>query len=104
MSSWNMRFKDGKPCSWDGDPYDEEVPNYVFEADLCIYGYSRGRSSAIIQLVDYEDRNSKDRNVTKYNVFMSDIVDIVREMNKGRIIAEFTWVKKGSSYGIKIAK
>lgn len=34
--SWKMHFYKGVPCRWDGDRYDEERENYIFEADLYI--------------------------------------------------------------------
>lgn len=35
---------------------------------------------------------------------MSDIEDIVKGMVRGRIKGSFTWVKKGSDYGIQLVK
>ena len=37
-------------------------------------------------------------------IFMSDIEDIVKGMVRGRIKGSFTWVKKGSDYGIQLVK
>ena len=56
-------------------------------------------------LVPYEDR-VKDYHSQKirYQVFMSDIEDIVKEMVKGRIKGSFTWVKKGANYGLNLVK
>ena len=39
--TWKMHFLHGVPCKWDGDAYNEERENYVFEADLYIAGYER---------------------------------------------------------------
>lgn len=33
--SWKMRFLNGKPCSWDGDVYDEEYCEFYFFASDC---------------------------------------------------------------------
>lgn len=101
--TWKMHFNKGVPCKWDGDIYDEEKDNYVFKADLYIAGYERGCSSAVMLLVPYRDKD-KDRWSRKfhYRVFMSDIEDIVKEMVKGRIKGTFTFVKKGSDYGLKL--
>ena len=83
----------------------EERDNYIFEADLYISGYERGRSSAVMLLVPFKDKN-KDFFSHKfhYRVFMSDIEDIVKGMVRGRIKGSFTWVKKGSDYGIQLVK
>lgn len=100
--TWKMHFKQGVPCTWDGESYDEERGNYVFEADLYIAGYSRGCSSAVMLLVKYEDKDKDYYSCTHYQVFMSDIEDIVKEMVKGRIKGSFTWVKKGANYGLQL--
>lgn len=103
--NWKMHFYKGKPCIWEHDKYDEERENYIFEVDLYIGGYMRGCSSAVMLLVPYKDRNKDYLSLTtKYQVFMSDIEDIIKEMIKGRIKASFTWVKKGSNYGLKLVK
>lgn len=103
--TWKMHFFKGVPCKWDGDTYDEERDNYIFEADLYIAGYSRGCSSAVMLLVPYKDKD-KDyySQKIKYQVFMSDITAIVKEMVKGRIKGSFTWVKKGANYGLQLVK
>lgn len=103
--SWKMHFYKGKPCTWEHDPYDEERENYVFTADLYIGGYERGCSSSVMILIPYKDKDKErwDRK-TKYQVFMSDIEDIIKEMVKGRVQGSFTWAKKGSNYGLKIVK
>ncbi|HBA29148.1 MAG TPA: hypothetical protein DCZ45_01075 [Parabacteroides goldsteinii] len=101
--TWKMHFNNGVLCKWDGDIYDEERDNYVFEADLYIAGYSRGCSSAVMLLVPYEDREKNHfAQKIKYQVFMSDIEGIVKEMIKGRIKGSFTWVKKGGNYGLRL--
>ena len=100
-----MHFFKGVPCKWDGDIYDEERDNYVFEADLYIAGYSRGCSSAVMLLVPYEYKeNNYFAQKIKYQVFMSDIESVVKEMIKGRIKGSFTWVKKGTNYGLQLVK
>lgn len=105
---WKMRFNKGIPCMWDGDEYDEEREVVPFEADLYVYGYSRGRSSAVMIFVNYEDRN---KHLTFYNpktvyyqVFMSDLTWIMKNVNKGRVKGTFSFVKKGSNYGIELIK
>ena len=102
--TWKMHFLHGVPCKWDGDAYNEERENYVFEADLYIAGYERGRSSAVLILVPYEDKDKGWREQKiRYQVFMSDTEDIIKKMLKGRIKGSFTWVKKGANYGIQLA-
>lgn len=46
----------------------------------------------------------RNRHKFHYRVFMSDIEDIVKGMVRGRIKGSFTWVKKGSDYGIQLVK
>lgn len=103
--TWKIHFNKGVPCKWDGDVHDEERDNYVFECDLYIAGYSRGCSSAVMLLVPYKNKD-KDYFSQKivYQVFMSDIKDIVKEMIKGRIKGSFTWTKKGANYGLKLVE
>ena len=101
--TWKMHFKNGVPCKWDGDAYNEERENYVFEADLYIAGYERGCFSAVLILVPYEEKDKGWREQkVRYQVFMSDTEDIIKEMVKGRIKANFTWTKKGANYGLKL--
>lgn len=103
--SWKMHFYKGNPCTWEGDPYDEERDNYVFDADLYIRGTSRGCSSAVMILVPFEKKDQPYvRGDIQYQVFMSDVKDIVEEMVKGRVQGKFTWAKKGSNYGLRIVK
>lgn len=102
-----MHFLNGLPCTWDGDKFDEEREVEPFEADLYFCGYSRGRSSAVIILRPYEDRNKKwtyHPQPLHYQVFMSDIGDVVKNMTKGRIKGKFIFVKKGANYGIQLYK
>ena len=100
--TWKMHFNKGIPCTWVGDPYDEEVDNFVFEEDLYIDGCMRGCSSAVMLLRPYKDKDKEYKyGDLRYQVFMSDIEDIVKNMVNGRIKALFTWVKKGDNYGIK---
>lgn len=103
-----MHFKDGMPCTWDLAQYDEERDVEPFEADLYIAGYGRGCSSAVFYLVNYADRK-KELNVYRpeimyYQVFMSDMPAIIRQMNKGRIKGTFIFTKKGANYGLKLYK
>ena len=75
-----------------------------FQIDLYIAGYERGRSSAVLILVPYEDKDKGWREQkVRYQVFMSDTEDIIKKMVKGRIKGSFTWVKKGANYGIQLA-
>ena len=71
--------------------------NYEFEDTLIITGMSRGRSAANFNL--QSTINSKN-----YNLFMTDIVDLIQKatINKGTIKGRWTFVKRGSNYGIKL--
>lgn len=101
-----MHFKNGMPCTWDLAQYDEEREVEPFEADLYIKGYGRGCSSAVVILVNYADRD-KEQNlynpeIVYFQVFMSDLTPIVRNMERGRIKGKFIFTKKGSNYGLKL--
>ena len=100
--SWKMRFQNGIPCAWDGDFYDEERDNYEFEADLLLYGYGRGRSSAVILFIPYNESSKK--NPIIYRVFLSDSIEILNHTVNGRIKGVFTWTKKGANFGLKLVK
>lgn len=108
MKKWKMRFNNGIPCTWDGDKYDEEREVEPFEADLYIKGYGRGCSSAVVFLVNYADRrkefNTCIPKIVFYQVFMSDLTDIVKKMVRGRIKGTFIFTKKGANYGLKLYK
>lgn len=72
--------------------------NYEFTETMQIIEYGRGNSSATFKLCDSLGR--------VYNCFMSDTFDIIRDdrFAKGYITANFTFVKKGQSYGVKLVQ
>lgn len=101
--TWKMHFYKGVPCTWEYEPYDEERENYTFEADLYIKDYGRGCSSAVIYLCPWQERNKTFWDLSiKYQVFMSDSIDMIQNAVKGRIKGTFTWAKKGSNYGLQL--
>lgn len=72
--------------------------NYVFHATLTVTGTTRGRSAARINLQDEEGR--------KYEMFLTDVVDLLINaptVAYGMIEADWTFSKRGSNYGIKVA-
>ena len=70
------------------------VPNYEFDATLRYENYYRGGSSVSFMLID--DANNR------YSVFLSDFTDMLPHMTGGVIKGKFTFVKKGTNYGIKL--
>lgn len=72
--------------------------NYIFHATLSVTGTTRGRSAARINLQDDQGR--------KYEMFLSDVVDLLIHaptIAYGMIEADWTFIKRGSNYGIKVA-
>jgi len=96
----------GKPQYWQGDRNDEMRPNTPFTETLKFLTYSRGNSSAkliFVKLKDYP-KFEKDHfyDGIQYEVFMTDIKDIINKMVNGIIEAEFMFVKRGQNFGIQI--
>ena len=85
-------------------PYDWIVwkDNFEFDATLLFDGYGRGRSSAVIMLID-------DKTKIRYQMFLSTFDDLMRskqhkiEQNNGVIsfTGKFTFCKKGTNYAMK---
>lgn len=71
--------------------------NFEFEDTLIITGMSRGRSAANFNLQSTIDSKN-------YNLFMTDIVDLIRKVTitNGKIKGRWTFVKRGSNYGVKL--
>lgn len=71
--------------------------NCVFQDDLRYDGYYRGRSAAGFRFVSENDGKT-------YNMFMKDFDDAMkaRRFFKDRLIGQFTYVKRGQNYGIRI--
>lgn len=78
------------PMSW--------KENCIFNATMKIYDYSRGRSSVKFIL---EDRDTRIR----YQMFITDFIDVIRSKSlfDGVLNADWTFVKRGANYGIKLA-
>ena len=98
----------GKPQYWQHDRNDELRPNTPFTKTLKFLTYSRGNSSAkliFVKLKDY-DKFEKDHfyNGIIYEVFLTDIEDIINKMVNGVITDEFVFVKRGQNFGIKLNK
>ena len=106
-----MRMKWGKtldtqmvPFSGDGNQmtYPDEwsyrgltwKPNSVFVDTLRYDSYGRGRSAAYFELLRTDG--------TCVTVFMTDIGDIIRQMDHGVITGTFTFCKRGQNYGCKL--
>jgi hypothetical protein len=74
--------------------------NYIFKDSMQILEYSRGRSSILFSLKSQTDG-------TEYSVFVSDMMDIISSctITNGLIMdKEWTFIKKGSNYGMKLYK
>lgn len=100
-------FKDGLPRWWQHDSSDEEKENYEFEAELELYTFSRGCSSALMILIPsgkYEEYREWKPNRLEYHIFLSDCPAVIRNMKGGKIKGVWTFVKKGQNYGITLVK
>jgi hypothetical protein len=91
---WDLNVENGIYILVDDIVWKE---NFEFEDTLILTGMSRGRSAANFNLQSIT--NSKD-----YNLFMTDIVDMIKKANilKGKIKGKWTFVKRGQNYGIKL--
>lgn len=80
------------------DCYHKDViwkDNYEFLDELEYIEYSRGRSSTIFYFKSKKDSKS-------YSMFISDFNKVVSKMTNGIIVGRFTFVKKGSNYGVQM--
>ncbi len=81
-----------KYCGWYSD---DSMPNFVFEDTIEIIGYGRGRSAAyFIANIKYMDSET--------DIFMSEIIEIIPHMIKGKCNGIWTFCKKGRNYSIKL--
>jgi hypothetical protein len=79
--------------------------NFEFEAELHYDGYGRGRSSAVMMLID-------PRSLIQYPMFLSTFDDLMRskkhqiqqEDGKIKFIGKFTFCKKGENYALAPVK
>lgn len=99
---------DGNMCSYTGClPYSTAdtarnkgrwiwKENYVFEDELKFKGFYRGCSSAGAKFISLKDGK-------EYNVFLKDLEQIItaKDLCSGVISGQFTFVKRGSNYGIR---
>lgn len=89
-------------CHYPGWYGQDEVtnwkPNEPFSKMLHLIEMCRGRSAAYFVWCD-EDGN-------KFPMFMSDMYDVVQhaDINSGRVFARWIVKKRGSNYGIGLAK
>jgi hypothetical protein len=70
------------------------IPNFVFEDELTLKTYGRGRSSVTFTLTRTDGKT--------VSMFVSDFTEMVNHMVKGKIKGKFTFVKKGQNYGCKL--
>ena len=71
--------------------------NYEFDETLTVESMERGRSAARFILKDEHGR--------RYGMFMTDMLDLIQTAELiayGHIDARWTFVKRGSNYGIKL--
>jgi hypothetical protein len=92
--AWDTNVQNGTYIEVDEIIWKE---NYEFDDTLILTGMSRGRSAANFNL--QSETNSKN-----YNLFMTDIVDMIKNANifKGKVKGKWTFVKRGQNYGIKL--
>jgi len=69
----------------------------VWEAEMKMVGYNRGRSAAFFLWVDTEDNSS-------YPMFLTDMSEAVQQavMDHGVVDGSWTIVKRGQNYGLKL--
>lgn len=100
-------FKNGKPVWYQYEPRDEERENYEFKEKYIINYFSRGRSSCKMILRSYNDylKNGLgySHESNDIEVFMTDAPEIISKMINGVIEDTFTFVKRGTNYGVKLA-
>ena len=81
----------------DGNENYKWVNNHLWSDTVNVINYQRGNSAArfVVQ---------SEVSVKKYVMFMKDMLDMIKTHNieKGRISGCFTYVKRGSNYGIKV--
>lgn len=95
-SSYQIPFdKHGNLLSYPDYDVDQWKDNYVFKSKMTLVTYGRGRSSVVFIF--------KDNNGFKYPMFVSDFLDMTLAvtLDKGFVEGSFTFVKKGSNYGLK---
>lgn len=90
--------KDGNPMyyePWGSDGIDWR-PNQVMQLKLELDGYSRGRSSVVFCFVD--------QNGIQYNMFVSDMVNLLEKktVDKGVVEGTFVFRKQGANYGLTL--
>lgn len=99
-------FKDGKPYWYQYDPHDEEIQNYEFKGKFIVDYFSRGCSSCKMILRPYKDylKNGLgyEYKCDDVEVFMNDAPEIIMKMVNGVIEGTFTFVKRGSNFGVML--
>lgn len=117
-------YKNGRPCWWDGEVSDkikvgekvelgkcngkvefaERRPITEFTASFEIVGFTRGRSSVKLCLVDVKEPTPKGIYARKfqYEVFLSDAIDTISKAKNMIVSGQWTFVKRGSNWGIKL--
>jgi hypothetical protein len=70
-------------------------PNAIFIDTLSIEGMERGRSAAYFIF-------RRQTTGAKVIVFMTDAVDLMEVMEKGKVTGSFVFCKRGSNYGCKL--
>lgn len=72
--------------------------NFMFDGTLVFKGYMRGRSAAYFK---FEAQTEEKRfGVT---VFLTDFEEMIPEMVRGAVLGRFTFTKRGTNYGCKLA-
>jgi len=70
--------------------------NHSFQDTLTLLRYGRGRSSVTFTLARTDGKT--------VSVFVSDFVDMVRIMERGRVSGTFTFTKRGLNYGCQLVE
>lgn len=80
------------------------VENHIFEAEMEITGYGRGRSSVVFNLTDHSPRLDGGGH-RSYEMFMTQFENMFRQVviDHGKIVGihKWTYVKTGQNYSLR---
>lgn len=94
MFRWVGHSYDWKP---DGNDNFKWIQNYTWSDTLTLVEMGRGQSAAFFVL-------KSEISGKTYYMFMKDLLDMIlsRTIEKGKISGNFTYVKRGNNYGVKV--
>ena len=100
---WKLIVDKNRILKWWSQESGNEIDNFSFKATLKLYGYGRGRSSAVLY---YNIEYLEEVPIINTSVigFLNDSIDIINNMDHGKITGLFTFCKRGQNYGIQLIK